>query len=178
VGGARAEIQRARMCWLCTYQGEPVGARLGAFIIRHIGIMDMQCIAQQVSDYLLTNEPTAQGADKPTVYDHIARHMLHPRVRMAVLLRQLLEFSSLLQTSIVVNDAGSCTVDKGNAELYLKVIAQITTLYKVDIAGMLFADDEKLDKEVHALTGGGRQGPASAASTSSSSAAPPPPAAT
>jgi hypothetical protein len=131
------------MCWLCTYQGEPTGARLNAFIIRHVGIMDPACIAQQVSDFLLLSNPQATGADPNTVQDHVSRHMLHPRVRIAVLLRQLLDFSALLQTSMVVQDAGLCTVDKSNAELYLKVIAQITTLYKADLTGMLFADDDK-----------------------------------
>ena len=131
------------MCWLCTYQGEPLGARLNTFIIRHVGIMDMTCIAQQVSDFLMLNDSSAKNADPNTVHDHIARHMLHPRVRIAVLLRQLLEFSAILQTSMVVNDAGQCSIEKSNAELYLKVISQITTLYKADIAGMLFADDDK-----------------------------------
>ena len=83
--------------------------------------MDLQCIAQQVSDYLLVQLPNAEGADKETIYEHIARHMLHPRVRIAVTLRQLLDFLSLLQTTLVINDGGACTVDKSNADLYLKV---------------------------------------------------------
>jgi hypothetical protein len=125
-------------------QGEPLGGRLSVFIIKHVGIMDMTCIAQQVSDYLTIQEPTASGIDQPTVYEHIARHMLHPKVRLAVTLRQLLDFLSLLQTSLVINeDGGACAVDKGNAELYLKVIAQVLTLYKVDTTGMLFTEEEK-----------------------------------
>ena len=35
-----------------------------------------------------------------------------------------------------------CTVDKANAELYLKVIGQIMSLYKADTTGMLFAGEE------------------------------------
>lgn len=140
------------MCWLCAFQGEALGSRLNTFIIRHVGIMDMGCIAQQVSDFLLTHNADAEGADAATVHAHIAGHMLHPRVRIAVLLRQLLDFSAILQTSMVINDAGVCTVEKGNAELYLKVISQITTLYKADIAGMLFADD---DKEIAASSANG-----------------------
>jgi len=102
----------------------------------------MKCIAMQVSDCLLTQEPNAIGADQDIVFEHIARHMLHPRVRLAVMLRQLLEFSSFLQNNLTVHDNGMCTVDKGNAELYLKVIGQIMTLYKADTQGMLFAEDE------------------------------------
>ena len=130
------------MCWLCIYQGEPIGKKLNNFIVKHIGVIDMKCIATQVSDCLLTHDENATGADVNTVYEHIARHILHPRVRIAVMLRQLLEFSSFIQNNLVIQDAGLCTVDKGNVELYLKVIAQIMTLYKADTQGMLFSEDE------------------------------------
>jgi hypothetical protein len=105
--------------------------------------MDMHCIAQQVSDFLLLNEKEAVNASKEHVYVHISVHMLHPRVRTGVMLRQLLDFSGLLQTSLVVNEGGICTFDKANAELYLKVINQIMTLYKADTHAMLFSEEEK-----------------------------------
>ena len=130
-----------------------MGKKLNEFIIKHIGLMDMHCISQQVSDFLLVNEKEATEASKQHVYLHISVHMLHPRVRTAVMLRQLLDFSGLLQTSLVVTEAGVCTFDKANAELYLKVINQIMTLYKADTHSMLFADEEKAGKggEQHAL---------------------------
>jgi len=131
------------MCWLCTFQGEQLGRRLNHFIVKHIGVMDMQCIAQQVSDFLLLQENEAEGADKDTVLEHISRHMLHPRVRIAVMLRQLLEFSCIIQTTLIVQDNGMCIVEKSNTELYLKLIGQIMQLYRADTQGMLFADDEK-----------------------------------
>lgn len=140
------------MCWLCAFQGEPLGKRLNEFIIKHIGIMDTHCIAQQVSDYLLINEPKAMAASKDDVYVHLSMHMLHPRVRVAVMLRQLLDFSGLLQTSLVVNEEGLCTFDKANAELYLKVINQIMTLYKADTQGMLFSDEDKNARGGNSLT--------------------------
>ena len=101
----------------------------------------MHCISQQVSDFLLLNEPTAVAGTKDDVFCHVHSHMLHPRVRMAVVLRQLLDFAALLQGSMVIRDGDNCTVDKGNAELYLKVIGQVMTLYKVDPQGMLFSED-------------------------------------
>lgn len=137
------------MCWLCAFQGEPLGKKLNDFIVKHIGVMDMTCISRQVSDFLLLQEPTAEGAGHEIIYEHVSKHMLHPRVRMAVLLRQLLEFCALLQTSLVVQDAGLCTVDKSNAELYLKVIGQIMTLYKADPNSMLFSEEDK-----NAVSGG------------------------
>jgi hypothetical protein len=35
------------MCWLCTYQGETLGKKLNEFIVKHIGVMDMQSISKQ-----------------------------------------------------------------------------------------------------------------------------------
>lgn len=131
------------MCWLCTYQGEPLGKKLNHFIVKHIGVMDITCISVQVSDYLHLNQVNnLEGATSEVIHEHIAKHMLHPRVRIAVLLRQLLEFSTILQSSLIVQDEGMCTVEKSNTELYLKVIGQIMQLYRSDPNGMLFADDD------------------------------------
>jgi hypothetical protein len=134
------------MCWLCAYQGEALGKRLNEFIIKHIGVMDLHCISLQVSDYLLLQEPKAVAANKDDVFVHISNHMLHPKVRTAVLLRQLLEFASLLQVNLVVQEGGLCTFDKANAELYLKVINQIMTLYKADTHSMLFSGEDSDEK--------------------------------
>ena len=112
-------------------QGEPLGARLSAFIVKNVGVMNTLSIAQQVSDYLLLQVPDAEGAGRDIVHEHIARHMLHPRVRLAMTLRQLLDFLALLQTTLVVNDGGACTVDRSSADLMLRVISQVIALYKV-----------------------------------------------
>ena len=42
--------------------------------------------------------------------------MLHLRVRIAVMLRQLLEFSCIIQTTLIVQDNGMCIVEKSNTE--------------------------------------------------------------
>ena len=132
------------MCWLCSYQGNALGKQLNEFIVKNIGFMEMQCISQQVSDFLLLKEPAAVKASKDDVFAHIHEHMLHPKVRMAVMLRQLLELAGLVQNSIVVRDGDLCTIDKSNAELYLKILGQVMTLYKMDPQGMIFAE-ENLD---------------------------------
>jgi len=132
---------KRRMCWLCSYQGNPLGKQLNDFIVKNIGYMEINCISTQVSDYVLLREPDAVNISKENVHSHIHSHMLHPKVRMAVILRQLLEFAALLQTSIVVREGDVCNIDKSNAELYLKVIGQIMTLYKADPTGMVFSDE-------------------------------------
>lgn len=128
--------------------GEQVGQTMQSFIASKIGVMELRCISQQVSDYVLLNHPNADGAAADNVYAHIVEHSLHPRVRLAVLLRQLLNLTSLVQNSIVVQDGVHCTVDKANAELYLKIIGQIMALYKADTGTMLFAGEEEGAKEV------------------------------
>jgi hypothetical protein len=132
-----------KACWLCSYQSEPLGIKLNAFVVKHIGVMSIETISMQVSDFLLLNEPASEGAESLDVQEHVQRHMLHPRVRFAVLLRQLLDFAALLQKGLVVMEGGAVVVDKSNAELYFKSINQILTLYKADITGMLFSDDER-----------------------------------
>ena len=129
------------MCWLCAFQSNELAIQLNTFIVTHIGYMELACISQQVSDGLLVEFVDAPGASKDDVYTHIISHMLHPRVRTAVMLRQLLDFAGLLQSNMVVREGTLCTVDKGNAELYLKVIGQILAMYKVDPTTMLFSED-------------------------------------
>ncbi len=129
------------MCWLCSYQGNLLGKQLNEFIVKNIGFMEINCISLQVSDFLLLKEATAQNATKEDVFAHIHTHMLHPKVRMAVMLRQLLELAGILQNSIVVKDGDLCTIDKSNAELYLKIIGQVMSLYKIDPQGMLFGEE-------------------------------------
>ena len=91
-------------CWLCSMQGEVLGARMQEFIIKNIGFMDLHCISQQVSDFILVQHGGAVGADEQAVHAHIMRHVLHPRVRLAVMLRQLLELANLLQGNILVRE--------------------------------------------------------------------------
>lgn len=153
-----------------------MGKRLNHFIIKHVGLMDIHCISTQVSDFLLLQHPDAQGAQKETVQDHIEKHMLHPRVRIAVLLRQLLEFSTFLHSSLIIQDGGMCTVEKSNSELYLKVIGQIMQLYRADPGSMLFAEEEDDGEETAGSSNKAGHSSAkmhsNAASSSSSSAAP------
>lgn len=116
------------MCFLCLFHKTPLGKHINDFIIANIGYMDLHCISQQVSDFVLVKRPGSEGIAKDDVFAHIITHMLHPRVRMAVILRQLLEFACLLQNSMVVRDGELTTVDKGNAELYLKVTSHVRVL--------------------------------------------------
>ena len=90
-------------------QGEALGLRMQEFIIKNIGFMDLHCISQQVSDFILLQHNAAAGADEHAIYTHIMQHILHPRVRLAVMLRQLLELANLLQGNILVREVRHCS---------------------------------------------------------------------
>lgn len=69
--------------------------------------------------------------------------MLHPKVRIAVLLRDLLEFLIVLRKNLIVTDIHNdiSVVDKGNVDLYLKVITHIINMYKSETCNMLFTTE-------------------------------------
>jgi len=69
--------------------------------------------------------------------------MLHPKVRIAVLLRDLLEFLIILRRNLIVTDVHNdiSIVDKGNVDLYLKVISHIISMYKSETSNMLFTNE-------------------------------------
>lgn len=132
-------------CWLCEKQGDPLSKKMNDFIVANIGYMDIHCIACQIADYLCIQQPNcgAEGGDEASIYCHIISHILHPKVRLAVMLRQLLELHAVLQNSIIVRDGPNVTLDKGNVDLYLKVQGQIIGLYKSETQGMMFATEDE-----------------------------------
>ena len=63
------------MCWLCSYQGDELGKQLNEFIVQNIGFMEMNCISQQVSDFLLIKVPSADKASKDDIFTHSRAHV-------------------------------------------------------------------------------------------------------
>lgn len=71
---------------------------------------------------------------------HIREHMLVPGVRLASIVRSLISLAETLRCSLqqVDDDTGDLMVDIRNTELYLKVVTQITNVYKMDSHRLLF----------------------------------------
>jgi len=90
---------------------------------------------------------TAENEDTevPTqeeIQTHLLKHMLHPTVRVAHILRNLLDLSETLR-EVVVSRAEDNTplIDVRTVTVYLKVVNEIMQVYKnTDTARMLFAD--------------------------------------
>jgi len=154
LGGGHPQNDNDDECWLCAYQNDDETKRLMEFVVKAVGYIDTKNIATQVSMFIHErfgeavdahgNQTEIRGAEPSHVEIHITRHVLHPKIRISLIIQDLLNFQEHLHRNLVLEDVstGLTAVDKGNVELYLKVIAQITTLYKAETSSMLFGADE------------------------------------
>lgn len=120
-----SHVEVADVCWMCMYQSDDEAKRLMEFIVRSVGYIDTVNISSQVSAFIYTryhNAADAGGAAVPVrgarpedIERHICKHILHPRVRIAVIIKDLLEFLDHLHKNLVVEDVstGMTAVDKG-----------------------------------------------------------------
>jgi hypothetical protein len=94
--------------------------------------------AQQALASVLEDSPP--GLDE--ILTHIRKHVLHPSVRVAQILRNLLELADTLQELVVSRaDDGTPLIDVRTVTVYLKVVSEIMQIYKTaDMSKMLFAD--------------------------------------
>eukprot|EP00961_Rhodomonas_salina_P175091 2361901-Rhodomonas_salina.2 len=99
-------------CWMCLYQTDDEAKRLMEFIVRSVGYIDTFNISTQDSSGNLVE---LKGAKPLDIERHIKKHILHPKVRIAVIIKELLQFQDHLHKNLVVEDAatGLSAVDKG-----------------------------------------------------------------
>lgn len=132
-------------CWLCENYAEEDVRHFHAFVAERAHAMEAHEMAQHMHDCLLDSET---GQTPPPVSDilvHIQRHMLHPNVRVAQILRNLLELAEMLQEMVVSRaDDGTPLIDVRTVTVYLKVVGEIMQIYKTaDLSKMLFAGMEQ-----------------------------------
>jgi len=99
------------------------------FIVRSVGYIDITNVSAQVSVFIHTrfkdavdnsgNQIILEGANPEDVENHIRKHVLHPKIRICVLIKELLEFQDHLRKNLVVEDnlTGLTAVDKGSRML-------------------------------------------------------------
>jgi len=139
----------ASSCWLCRNCTTDDVKSFHAFMIEKAHSVDAHEMAAHMREHL--DSQSLRGAldddDVPSVEDiqlHIKRHVLHPAVRVAQILRNLLELADTLQELVSGRgEDGLPLVDVRTVTVYLKVISEIMQIYKTaDISKMLFADLE------------------------------------
>jgi hypothetical protein len=139
----------ASTCWLCRNCTTDDVKTFHSFMIEKAHCVDAHEMAAHMREHLETQAMgcEAQEGEVPTVEDilvHIRRHVLHPSVRVAQILRNLLELADTLQELVSGrSEDGLPLVDVRTVTVYLKVISEIMQIYKTaDLSKMLFAELE------------------------------------
>jgi len=121
----------ASKCWLCRNCTTDDVKSVHSFMIEKEHSVDAHEMAAHRREHL--DSQSRRGAldddDVPSVEDiqlHIKRHVLHPAVRVAQILRNLLELADTLQELVSGRgEDGLPLVDVRTVTVYLKVISEI-----------------------------------------------------
>jgi hypothetical protein len=127
-------------CWLCMFANSRMAAQVSTFVSTHAGTMDPAIMAQQIKAEVLKEYPRAKGVGRRHVMRHLREHVLTPSVRLASVIRSLLTLAETLRGTIQQVDAntGDLLIDKSSTELYLKVLHQLSSVYKTDSGKLIF----------------------------------------
>lgn len=141
--------EMASTCWLCRNCTTDEVKSFHAFMVEKAHCVDAHEMAVHMQDHLVSQKLSSEldDDDIPTAEDiqlHIRRHVLHPAVRVAQILRNLLDLAETLQELVSGRgEDGLPLVDVRTVTVYLKVIAEIMQIYKTaDLTKMLFAELE------------------------------------
>lgn len=139
----------ASSCWLCRNCATDDVKSFHSFMVEKAHCVDAHEMAAHMREHLEAQKiaSSLEDEDVPSAEDiqlHIKRHVLHPAVRVAQILRNLLELADTLQELVSGRgEDGLPLVDVRTVTVYLKVIAEIMQIYKTaDLSKMLFADLE------------------------------------
>lgn len=132
--------RRVKRCWLCTFANCKMAKRVSTFVATNAGVMDPAIMADQIKREVLNEYPLAKGIGRHHILCHIREHVLIPGVRLASIVRSLITLAETLRCTLqqVDEETGDMAVDIRNTELYLKVVTQITNVYKLDGTKLLF----------------------------------------
>jgi hypothetical protein len=128
-------------CWMCTYSTENLTKMLNAFVTENIPNIAMRHITEQIRAFVLLSFPEATGAETDDIRRHIEEHMVAPEVKMACSIRSLSAIADVVRAGItrVDEESGDMIIDSKQVELYLKVMNQINSSYRVDTKKMMFS---------------------------------------
>jgi len=140
----------ASSCWLCRNCTSDDVKTFHAYMIEKAHSVDAHEMAAHMRDHLEAQRMQGECGDDeelPSAEDiqvHIKRHVLHPAVRVAQILRNLLDLADTLQELVSGRgEDGLPLVDVRTVTVYLKVISEIMQIYKTaDLSKMLFAELE------------------------------------
>ena len=137
-----------RYCWLCDYNREPEARKVNKFLCVNAGTMGVPQMAAAVHDVLTSLMPECQGIELETITEHITAHTLMPAVRVAGILRSLLDLNDKLATILSSEDEdGNVVIDSKNVNSFIKVTDEIMQMYKSgNVNRLLFSDPTAMEK--------------------------------
>jgi hypothetical protein len=133
-------------CWLCEYQGNRTTNEVIRFIMDGIPHMALDALITQ-SKYLLDRVDVGSNCSISQIKVHVTSHMLHPRVKLALQLQEMVKMQQDVSKCCVVDDVetGGKTINPQAMKVYLTLCTQITGVYKVGEERLTFnqASSEK-----------------------------------
>jgi hypothetical protein len=138
---------KAARCWMCENCVSEDVRHFHRFMVEKAHIVDASEMAEHMREHLLASseekDEDLAARVLPTAHEiltHVSRHVLHPCVRVASILRNLLDLAELLRELIMSRaDDGTPLIDVRTVTVYLKVIAEIMQIYRnADMTKMLF----------------------------------------
>lgn len=133
-------------CWFCLNSNDEMAQRLHNFMLKNIASVDVESMSDMLHNHISDMNPNAEGASKEEIRQHIeGSHLLYPSLQLAHNMRSLLELRDTLRPLIMTDDEnGQKTVDSRNMSSYLKVLSEISQMYRTgEICRMLFYPEEK-----------------------------------
>jgi hypothetical protein len=118
------------------------------FMVEKAHIVDAAEMAAHMHQHLLDAAGGGNAGEEvlrvlPSAHEiltHVSKHVLHPSVRVASILRNLLDLAEMLRELIMSRaEDGTPLIDVRTVTVYLKVIAEIMQIYRnADMSRMLF----------------------------------------
>ena len=119
-------------CWLCEYQGNRTTNEVLRFIMDNIPHMAMESLVSQ-SKYILDRVDVGSDCSSTQIRMHITSHMLHPRIKLALQLQEMIKMQHDVAKCCVVDDMenGGKTINPQAMKVYLTLCNQVAGVYKI-----------------------------------------------
>ena len=127
---------------MCEFSKEPEAHKLTCFLVENAGKMGVPQIATAIHESLHFMDPSAEGISVEEISEHITNHTLLPAVRVAHIMRGLLDLTERLgQVLHTTDEEGNTVVAARSVNMYLKVVNEVMAMYRAgDVNKLLFAD--------------------------------------
>ena len=132
-------------CWLCEFAGDPDERILSKYVQDNVALVGTDQMASALYTELQRIAPGSAGTCTSEIRAHITTHMLNPTVRVASILRTLLDLVDKLSGIVTsTTEDGVVVLDSKNINVYLNVVNEVMKLYKTGEASrLMFGDLEK-----------------------------------